>query len=69
MAMICRNGARECTGCMECLDGEVRELYCPACGKKIYEDSQMFEDKRSGDILGCERCIKVHYAEEIADRL
>ena len=68
MAMVCINGSRECTGCMNCLDEEVRAFYCPVCGKKIYEDSAVYIDKRSDDIIGCARCIRVADAEDVADR-
>ena len=53
MAMICVNGARECTGCMAC-QPDPEPVYCPVCGEETTE--YLYKDK-SGDVVGCENCI------------
>lgn len=37
MSLICKNGTKECDGCMRCLDEEIEneELYCYICGRPI----------------------------------
>ena len=68
MAMICVKGKGECTGCMSCYEHEEKKLYCPVCGRRINYDEQVYIDKQSDEILGCERCVKIEYAESLEDR-
>ena len=68
MAMICKNGGRSCTGCMNCLDDE--ELYtCPCCGTRIAYDAKVYIHKSSDEVIGCERCIRAEDAEDVRGRL
>ena len=39
MALVCKNGAKECCGCGECLENDrIAELECHFCGKRLDED-------------------------------
>lgn len=33
--------------------------HCPICGE---ECEMWFRDRRSGDVVGCERCVHIEYA-------
>lgn len=52
MALMCRNGVNECTGCQMCYDQLVRE--CPVCG----EFNPYYFYRMGGEIIGCEFCIE-----------
>lgn len=46
MAMVCKNDARECSGCMECEGSETtREIVgtCDYCGDDIIEGELIYE--------------------------
>jgi hypothetical protein len=52
MAMICKSGSKECTGCMSCYS-EPEPVYCDICGKECEE---LYYDKYN-EVVGCDRCI------------
>lgn len=54
VAMICVNGCRECTGCMQC-QADPEPIYCDVCGKEV---EHLYKNE-AGDVVGCDRCIKV----------
>jgi len=56
MAMVCVNGARECTGCMTCQ--ERQDPVCPECNKPC--DTYYFNVY--GSIIGCDQCIRAEDA-------
>ena len=43
MAMICRNGARECDGCMACYPEPEIVGKCDGCGDEIHSDEDYFD--------------------------
>lgn len=44
---------------------ELIEPHCPICG----EDSEFFYINRNGDVVGCERCLKMKYYYEFEEEL
>lgn len=53
LAMICKNGCRECDGCMMCYPDEVVYV-CTICGK---ECDEVYFDKY-GEIFACDNCVR-----------
>ena len=52
MALICKHGKGECTGCMECECAP--RIVCPACGHVLYDgDARYIQDN---EVIGCEYC-------------
>ena len=39
--------------------------YCPVCGKEVWED--VYRDKESGLIIGCDQCIEIKKKEDVLD--
>lgn len=68
MAMTCVNGG-ECDGCMQCQEYGEKKMYCPVCNKQLDYESHVYVDKESDEIIGCERCIRIEYAEDYEDVL
>lgn len=66
MAMICKNGAKECDGCMKC-HGEVEPLRCLSCGEKLDYFDTIYYFKESTEIVGCEYCIGKKSADALED--
>lgn len=63
MAMTCIYGGKECDGCTACQKDE--DIFkCPCCGIELGYTEDLFIDK-SGDVVGCEYCIKRKEAGEI----
>jgi len=62
MAMSCINGSRECDGCMACQE-EVN-YKCPVCGEELGCLEDVFVDG-SGEVVGCEHCLKKVEAGEV----
>jgi len=60
MAMTCHNGAQECNGCMKCQKAH-KQPVCPVCGE---EANRYYLD--NGVVIGCEYCITVKSAWEVA---
>lgn len=60
MAMICKSGVKECTGCMGC-HSESQDIICEICGK---ECDDMYFNKYS-EIVGCDRCIIVKSVDDV----
>lgn len=58
MAMTCKNMARECDGCMACIDEAKPALRCDECDGMIYEGDNYYviED----DYCVCEDCMASH---------
>jgi hypothetical protein len=65
--MVCISGASECTGCMNCFDNTEKKLFCPSCGKRLDNDSKVYIDKGSTEVIGCDKCITMKYAEDMED--
>lgn len=60
MAMICKNGCKECDGCMRCYE-EPKPYFCPVCGKEVEE----FVYQTDGEIIGCESCVEKTCIEDL----
>lgn len=60
MAMICINGARECTGCMAC-QPEPTPPVCPICD----EETDTYYYDKDGELVGCGECIHTKDAWEV----
>ena len=59
--MICRNGSRECDGCMFCYDdGDRPAMECAECGKTIYAGDDFY--RVVGDSY-CDKCVSRETAE------
>lgn len=43
MAMICRNGVRECDGCMNCEEMHERVGNCEHCSDTIYNNEPYYD--------------------------
>lgn len=56
MAMTCRNGCRECDGCMDCQDIE-SVIICDDCGGNIYESDGYYS---VCDRNICDECIDIY---------
>ena len=67
MAMVCISGASECNGCSRCYGKVERKNYCASCGKRLDYDSKVYIDKESGEVVGCDKCITMKYAEDMED--
>lgn len=67
MAYMCTFGDKECDGCGEC-QGETR-YYCPVCGRRLDDDTQIYVDRQSDEILGCERCVRIESAINYEEKL
>ena len=61
MALVCVRGVRECDGCSAC-DGE-SDRVCPVCGKEC----ELIYKSADGDIVGCDNCIRIEFAEDALD--
>lgn len=45
MAMACRSGGRECTGCMECEPNTIdKKIYCHDCGEELSPDNIFYDE-------------------------
>ena len=66
MSLACITGGKICDGCMRCREGNDSELHCPVCGNELGPDDYIFIDE-DDVILGCEYCVKKHYAEDVRD--
>lgn len=62
MSVVCKNGARECTGCMDC-QTESYAVICPHCGHRLepYERAYTINE----DMIGCELCVETLLAREV----
>lgn len=59
MAMVCKTGARECDGCMNCQDDDHAIHICVGCGRRIYAGDIFYS------VLGelyCENCVSLELA-------
>ena len=61
MGFMCVKGRGECIGCMDCKPET--HYSCPMCGKEVYEE--VFVDKKSKEIIGCENCIVTQEPPEV----
>lgn len=59
MALMCRDGVNECTGCQMCYDAQT--VYCPICGAI---NPRLVYSKQRKDCIGCEDCIGLEDSEE-----
>lgn len=66
MAMICRNGARECDGCMDCYQ-EPGPFHCPVCGAQLDYGDNVYFVRENDEIIGCECCIGTKNADSLED--
>lgn len=70
MAMICIHGHKECDGCMDCYEEDNgKQLRCPVCDRRLAYDAIVYVDNATDEIIGCEKCIKSVYAEDVDSRL
>lgn len=64
MAMICVNGARECTGCQDCYT-EPKSFHCPMCGAVLDYGDTIYFVRENDEIIGCENCIGTKNADAL----
>ncbi len=58
MALVCRNGAKECDGCMACYEAGGKPLEeCVLCRAGIFEGDVFFD---FGDGPICAECAQEH---------
>ena len=50
--MFCKDGTKECTGCMAC-QSDPEPLICPFCSK----EADYFYYDIDGDLFACDRCV------------
>ncbi len=62
MAYMCKYGKGECSSCGRCGANGAGEGYkCPVCGR---HDSQWVYHDDFGEVLGCEKCVRVESVGE-----
>lgn len=43
-------------------------LRCPCCGEELSVDDEIYTGY-SGEVIGCEHCVEIHYARNMEDEL
>lgn len=42
---------------------KILDTYCPVCKKDLCEDTEVYRNKVTGEIVGCEYCIETVYVD------
>ena len=69
MSMICVNGCKECTGCMNCMEYSEKHQHCPVCGHILDCDDIVYRVRENDEITGCQHCTESILAEEVSNEL
>ena len=48
---------------------ELKQYYCPICGKPLVYDDQVYVDRKTGDVVACSNCTRSYDWYDYTEKL